>query len=435
MNIFNKNQNLSTILLILIISYGVFSPIFSTYFFMEDFYFLHLTNLNNINANGFLKIFSPEKDSIYRPISQQLLFFVLQVLLPLKPFLFALVFYFVHVLNSWLVLKLFDNLLKNKLSAFWLSLTFVCSPIFFTGLFSMVTSHFMVGLTFFLIGILVWMREKLPLHKKSMFMFILLALAVFSSEYTAVLPIIVLIVFGLSWKKIVALSPSLLLICGVVLINYFFAGENNADFNIALTAALQLMKWYLLRGFGLPEGIKNGTLVEQNIIYGLFVVLIFIVGCGIVKNWRNIAQERLGVSKYLAWVVVGCLPFLFLPNHLNPIYFSISLIGFLLIIGLLLKKTYLIAVYAIISLIISFFSVRLMMDTHWMTRRSKLVKDTIESISKERIENNFLTLTTENESDLEELKLVMYGDLGPRVMLDQDNLIVKYELERNLENY
>jgi hypothetical protein len=305
---------------------------------------------------------------------------------------------------------------------------YLVSALHFVGLFSITGSYFVIGMLFSLLSAIYWF--KFMVNKKLNYYFLSLALfvlGIFSAEVAASLPFIFFILYPRR-KTIVYLLPLVFIICGNLLINYFLAGApKTAAFSLQFSAFPSVFKWYLLRAMGLPEGVRNGYQWEKSIVYVGFIALVMILTIGL---WRNKVYWLKKYKKLLpniAWILIGALPFYFMPNHLNPIYFSLAFIGFLLLINQILPR-HLLITYVLIYIFISFFSVNLLFHTHWTVRRSNLAKEWVDKIGESKIKptNDTIVLSTADKPTLDDLKITLNGNRAMQLFFNNDQLKTIY---------
>ncbi len=414
------------IIISILLAFIFFYRIFFGYFFMDDWYFLQVNRANSWVE--LIQIFEPVKNIPYRPISQQLFYLVSQKIFGLNPLPYHVVILAIHMVNSLLVDQIVKQLGKQKATARLLSLMYLVSALHFVGVFSITGSYFVIGMLFSLLSIKYWLkfRENKKLNYY-FFSLVLFVLGVFSAEVAASLLFIFFILYP-KRKTIIHLLPFIFIVCSNLLINYFIAGApKTAAFNLRLSAFPSVFKWYLLRALGLPEGVKNGYQWEKSIIYIGFIAL---MGILIISLWKNKAYWLKKYKKLftnIMWVLIGALPFYFLPNHLNPIYFSLAFVGFLLLINQILSDKLLFA-YAIIYIFISFFSVHLLFHTHWTVRRSNLAKEWINKIRESKIKpaNNTIVLSSTDKPTLDDLEITLNGDRAMQLFFNNNQLKTIY---------
>ncbi len=407
------------------------------YFFMDDFYFLSISQASSLK--DFFALFKPIANIPYRPISQQLFFFSFQNIFGLKPLPFYFFILFIHFINSCLIYKISSEFVENKIKVKLISLLYFISSLHFVGLYSITGSYIVFGLFYFLFSFWFWLKfEK---EKKKWFYFLSLLffiLSILSAEIGFSLPILIYL-FSKVKHKLQKLIPYGLIIGLNVLINYFFAGAPETQaFSLQLGSFPAAFRWYILRAFGLPEGVKNGYLWEKRVIYTLFLFLLIILAVGLYKWYQTkkgkLLQESRLMIKYLLWIFIAALPFYLMVHHLNPIYFSVSFIGFLFLLERFLKDK-LFFYYAFVSVILSFFSIGLLSHTHWTTRRAALAKEWINKLKPDCDQFNQkgkAEILVMDASLLDELKVTLQNQRALQLFCHNSKLEVVYILTNEL---
>ncbi|PIS09364.1 hypothetical protein COT75_01660 [Candidatus Beckwithbacteria bacterium CG10_big_fil_rev_8_21_14_0_10_34_10] len=421
------------LILLILLAILVYAPIFSSWFFMDDFYFLQISKAANLRE--FFLFFKPILGIPFRPVSQQIFFFTFQRIFGLRVLPFFIFTFLIHILSAWLVYKIGRCFVKERIKAKLISLMYVISPIFYMGLYSLTGSYVLFGILYFLLSFWLWLRfeneKRNWLYFLSLLFFIL---AIFSSEIAFSLPILIFL-FSKYKNKLKRITPYGIIIVSNLLINYFFAGAPETQaFSFKFSSFPSVFRWYILRAFGLPEGVKNGYLWETRLIYALFFILLTLLTAGLYKWYqakKEIFKKELKlILKYLLWIFVSALPFYFMPYHLNPIYFSISFIGFLFLLEKILDKKFF-YFYLFISIIISFFSVRLLAHTHWTARRASLAKDWITRTRTNCSyynSNNKVDILMEEEGLAEELMITLQKDRALQLFCQNEDLKVIYKV-------
>lgn len=409
----------------------VYHRLFSSYFFMDDFFFLNLTKTQM--AKGLLHFFVPVRYIPYRPLSQQFFFFPLFKLFGLNPFPFHIVVLCFHIVNAILVFRILRMITKNKTKAQLLSILYVVSPLHFVGLYSLTGSYIIFGMFHFLVSFWFWLRfEKSSRKLQYILSLVFFILGILSAEIIAVLPVLIWI---MSKKKIInrffLTIPHLVIIFFSLLINIFYAGSpQSGAFRYYPFTFFSSFRWYVLRSFGLPEGIKNGNIVLQTIVL-LFFLLFFVMICSGLFLKRTLLFNRLKEKiKYTGWIFIGSLPYILMSQHLNPIYFSSAFIGVLLLFSTFFSKSILTGV-VLVYVLLSFFSIQLLSDTHWTVRRSNLSKSLVGGNSNKKVDlfNNVITLYFHSQSDLDEAKVTLQDQLAFRLVYNDGNIKTQYVLD------
>lgn len=407
----------------------VYRGIFNGFFFMDDFYFLSISQAHSLAE--FIKLLIPIRFTPYRPVSQQLFFFTFDKIFGLNPLPYHIFIMIIHIINSYLVYKICSQIIKQKSTCRIISLMYVVSPIHFIGLFSITGSYVIFGLFYTWLSIWLWLKFE-SAHKPRFYLFSLASfiLAVFSAEISAGLILVIFLISKLK-KKIILLLPFGLLILINLIINKFWAGAPQNDaFSFQLKSLPQTFRWYLLRALGLPEGIKNGYWWEKLSLYLGLIFFIIVIIYSTIKNRKILYQKRISLLKYLLWIIVGAIPYYFMSNHLNPIYFSLSLVGFFLLISTIILEKY-IKITLFIFIAMSIVGVNLLFHTHWTVNRSNLAKTWVTKIfaHPENDKENQLVIKVPNADFRDELMITLSNSRAGQLFLKRSTLSVEYELE------
>jgi len=417
-------------LLILSLVIIIYFPVLSGFFFMDDFYFLSISQADNLRS--FLNFFKPIKYIPYRPFSQQMFFFPLQKFFGLKPFYFHFLIVFVHGVNSFLLYKIIRKMTKDDFKAKLISLMYSSASLHFVGLFSITGSYIIFGIFYFLISLLMWQNfEKNNQKKLYLLSLLFFFLAIFSAEIAFSLPLIILLFAKKDKFKFVI--PHFFLISFNLIINKLWAGApKTKSFQLQFNRILSTLKWYFLRFLGLPEGIRNGYQWEKKLIYGGVFCLVSLILFALFKKRKLLLQNKKEFIRYFGWCLIGSFPFVLMPDHLNPIYFSVSFIAFLLFLSKILSKK-IFFIYSFIFIVISFLSVRLLLHTHWTVRRSRLAEQKTYQLKKncKHYNKTGQVMITAPDSDAEqEIKITLNNNLAMQLFCKNKNLKTIYKMDK-----
>lgn len=397
---------------------------------MDDFYFLQISQADNIGE--FINLFKPIKFIPYRPVSQQLFFFPFQKLFGLNPLPFHMMIFLIHLINSYLLYLLGKRLVKDLFKARLISLMYLIAALHFVSLYSITGSYITFGVFFFLLSFCFWFKfeekKKSLAYFLSFFAFIL---GVFSAEIVFSLPLLILLVSKLK-NKLRKLVPYFFVILVNISINLFYAGAPKSKaFQLQITSLPSSLRWYVLRFFGLPEGIRNGSTQERSVIYFLFSLLLFTVLASLFYFCRKKKKDLKTIISYLIWIFIAALPFYFMSQHLNPVYGVISFIGFLFLLEKILPSK-LFFVYSFIFIILSFVAVRLLLHTHWTVRRSQLAGHWLNKAKQDCSKYNaqgYAVLLVNDNSSKDELEITLQNDRALQLLCDNRNLKTIYKIK------
>ena len=315
---------------------------FLSRFFQDDFLLLKLSQQNNF--------FAPIANFPYRPVSIQIFYSIGRFLSGDNPAGFHLLSFLFLLGALFFIFKISKSKLATLFYAFNISLF----PLFFW----VATSYFVLA-AYFTFGTIYFFLQKKPW---SIFFFVL---GLLSNELVLVLPALILLVDYRSWKR---LAPFIAVETLYLFFRLQLGFPTASDYQLILspTKFLATFRWYLLRIFNLPEGVRTGV---SPIIYILFFLLVIIFVFVLLKSklsWRLPAFA-------ITWFFIGALPFFFLPNHMSSYYLTLSLFGPAVLVGKLFSKNKKLGVVFFIGyLVLAVFGLDYLSKTHWIILKPTL---------------------------------------------------------------
>lgn len=326
----------------------VFWPTTKTYFSQDDWVFLFY-----VYKRSFFDVFTYHSESIYRPIGQQLFFWLGSIFFGLNSLGYHLVGLGIHTLNIFLLFRLLIICSKksNLSMIFFLLAIYGLNPLHFVALNWLTQIDLEIAVSFSLGSLLIYRKRKF-------IALLLFALGMLSHEITAILPVAMAMLYGLNLWIGIMLGLAGIIGIGKYLINPFPLTQ---DYSIGLEpwALFNTIKWYLLRSLMVPEGVKGlpGFLKYLSSIPVILIMLVF----------------RLRLTRGLMLFVVALTPVLLLSKHSMAAYAVLALALMVIILARDSKKL-LINKYALIlfSLLIGitfFFTIEDIHDKHWSTER------------------------------------------------------------------
>src|SRR2546429_472198 len=334
--------NAYIVLILAAITLIVFYPALGFFFSRDDFGFFPRASYQWWDLQHIL---APYVGWFYRPVSQQLFFYLGYKAFGLNSFWFHLINVFFHFLNSVLLYLIILRLTKNKLASLVGASFFVANrvhlmSVYWISAFSEVGAAFFYFLTF-----LLFLRyldtKKLIYISVSLPLFIL---GLFSKEMLVTIPLVMalyLLIFGKFQKtkgwfiqngKIIA--PSLLLPLAFLIFYKKFVtlptGPYPLDFSpiTAAKAAFRYLAGVFVSSYDQADKVSllNALLVIR---VGIVVGALFLV----VKKFLR-KKKAINLPNYLfglGWFFLTMLPVLFIPAHAFPYYMTIPLLGLCLI--------------------------------------------------------------------------------------------------------
>lgn len=357
-----KRTILIVIISILVGSIVVFFPTLFTYFSQDDWVFL-----SHVYKRPWIDVFHYYPEAFYRPIGQQLFFFINSRLFQLNPIGYHIVALGIHAVNTILLLKILQTFKRLKYLDWLLVVFYSFHPVHLIAFNWLTQLDIEIAATFTLLTILLFERWFFL----SVVTFIA---ALLSHETAAMLPVVLWISKGVlkgqtpPRQGLTFRSRWIALFCSVVivlLLKYLanpFPFHSDYSLGIHPIQLFSTMKWYVLRAFFLPEGIRQLPEYVQ-----IFSVLSF-ASLAATFRWRLV--RGFGVF------VISLLPVLFLSQHVFSVYAVIPVL--LMTIGLARSspehrigrmKTVLVMTLLFVT---SFSISRAVIPSHWTTTRGEI---------------------------------------------------------------
>ncbi len=387
--------NFKTLVILLIITtLIIYYPSLTHPFFQDDFLLLHLSQANSLT--DLLHFLKPIANFPYRPLATHFFYWFLQSLFGLNYVAFHLVTLSLHFINTFLVFRLALYFTKHRHLSLFGAYIFSISATHYMTLFWIATAYFLKGTTFFLAAFLTYLafptsrRRRLYFASLVLFLFGLLTL-----EVLLLFPLLLLLYHLLleplpPLKLLKTLFPFFLLSVIFLLIRLVFSTKPDLpDYQFVFSLqALSTLRWYLLRSFSLPEGIKfiSSKYLHLVLAAAAFLPLLF----SRLTAPSSLPKLPRQLSFSILWYLLGALPFFFLPHHLSIYYLEISTVGFVLLLLFWLQpnlKNTLVSTLIIIVLplffLANFASVRAMQQSHWVSRRGQLAGTIIRQLESQ----------------------------------------------------
>lgn len=450
----NFLKNYWPFLLIFLLILIVYFPVFSLYFTQDDFFHLKMSQANSLS--DFLNFFSPRNPygySFYRPLTTQVYLFLTRSFFGLQPLFFHLVPFIFFLVNSVLVFKITEKLLKNRSRAPLLSgvATFLYAiNASNLGSLAYISNFQEIGMAFFLF-LSFWLYLK-----NQKWAFLLFVLALLSKESAIVLPLILLtyefLIGKKEWKKTLPFW-FILGFYGIFRVAPLASGATGGVYQPVFEPIkiINSYFWYLLWGIGLPEMLIDfvgpGLKIDpkfilfyrreaQTIFVFSFLFLVILV-LGILKSSR---KEKSKEVFFLLWFIIGLLPVVFWPWHKFSYYLTVpllGLVGFIIALSRNLPKVLLgLAVFSLF--LISLTTINLSWDTYWVVTRAKIAENLIDDLKQEYPElPPGASLYFKNDpqypiiigfgNSSTQAYYTLSGENGPQVIYDDFSLKVYYE--------
>jgi len=443
--IFLENWPLFLIFLVVL---GLYYPVFSLYFFQDDFFILKMGRADSIS--DFFKFFSfsnPHGYLFYRPLTTQVYAFLIRSLFGLQPFYFHVVSFIFFLANIFLISKIIEKLLGKRIFGFLAGFLYGISAANLGNL-SYISNFQEIGMAFFLfLGFWCYLEKR----KIALLFFIL---SLLSKENAVIFPLILgiyeLFLGNRRWGKVLPFF--------IILIFYSFFRISSGLPNISeykpIFSPLKILNnyfWYFLWGLGLPEfvvdfvgpGFKvNPKLIiyyrrEMQIIFGALLFFALLWAGAIIKSRK---EEKPKEAFFLCVFLVGLLPVIFWPWHKFSFYLTFPLLGLIGLLVVLLKNLprffWGIAVFSLF--VVSFTTIHLSWRTYWVITRAKISRNLIYDLREKYPsipKGGFVYFKNDPSYPLilgfgrssTQAYYILSGENGPQIIYDDFSLRVYYE--------
>jgi hypothetical protein len=373
----------------------VFHNALFCFFTQDDFTWLR-TATNFQGAKDILQCFIKYNGAAnYRPLTQELFFFINYKLFGLNPVAFHAAALAIHILNSFLVYAIIREIGNNRLSSFAGAVFYGVNATLFISIYwvSAVSESGMA--TFYLASLLFFIRflqeRSVTDYAVSFLMFIA---ALMSKESAIAIPPIMLLTFlylrpKLENKNIInAISMLLPFIVTVIIylairmmtIGVPAEGPYKAGLNFLTLVNLYNYLVWSLNGFQVFEAIADlvgyGYIAPLKIVVGLMSVagLVYLI----------LKQKRAFIFSF-SWFAVALLPVLPFIHHAQNYYVNISIVGISLLIGVAINSfgkqaQFPAIVFVVFCVLLSIMNVRYQEKHLWVTHRAALARTALQDI-------------------------------------------------------
>lgn len=352
-NVFRRKR----LLLVTLISFVLYYPSFSNFFFSDDWFHLRITQIHSIRE--FINFFSfsqtPQFAGSYRPLSTQVFFFIFQSLFGLNPIPYHLFVWGIFVVGLWLLYKVSLEILNSRKAAIIAVLIYGASVTNFTRLYFLSAFQEILMVAFVLGSVLTYLRATSKpngfRHYIGVLVFFILALM--SKETAIVLPGILILV---DWRRrrldLKRLLPVVLmgLIYGYLrFVSLGSIAGQSYVWDFSLKKLGNSLMWYGFWSLGVPEFLVDYVGSGLRVLPRFFVnfsgwayLIIFL--------WISVSLSFMALlarwirTDWQAFVlgmgifVGGLVPVVFLPWHKFTLELGLSMVGIAIVLGQFLKK-------------------------------------------------------------------------------------------------
>ena len=347
----------------------LFYPALSNFYTHDDFFQFRISDAHSLKdfILFFDPIHAPEGWGFYRPLTTQVLYFLVRNLFNFDPLAAHSLALAMFLLVCYLVYKLLLQFTNDKKRSYIGLFLYATSASHFTHLYSIANQELGHAI-FFLISVITFINYMICAEKKYI-LFSLLAFvgALMSKELAVTLPVILVIVYvfirlqkkvKLDLKELIRLvSPfyALLAIYGYLhVFHYGLIGGDSYVWSFSASTALNSLVWYALWSMNIPKMLLDfigpGLNINPKLMlyWSDHITPIFILFSGfcvitfsmiIITLKRKSRQDLILFLFSITWFVLLLLPVIFLQWHKFWEYLTLPLIGIVLVLSQLIVKT------------------------------------------------------------------------------------------------
>ncbi|OGG16293.1 hypothetical protein A3D77_02435 [Candidatus Gottesmanbacteria bacterium RIFCSPHIGHO2_02_FULL_39_11] len=385
---------------IILLSFFLFFPSFSTYFHQDDF--THMTYSDTFSkVISSFNLFAKGDFPFYRPIPTQVYFYFLKHFFGLNPFPYHAVNFILFILNILILYRLSTYLTKSSQAGIFSSLFYAVNSTHIAPLFSPAYCHELFLVFFGLLSVYSLATNKTG---RSILFFIL---ALMSKETAVVLPGILILTYIYEKKKIPSKSEfkklGIFILLSVIYflahaIFYGFASSSSYKVIIG-KATFQILFWYFLWALSVPNIFIDFLLPHLKIspvwhqvaganssvffiFFGVFAVLLFFL---MIWSIKYVKGSIYTLFYSLFWFVIALLPLIIFPLHKLATEQALALAGLSIYLGSVLSSAFKEkGLFKIISFLMIVFylvhasnSILLARRTHWVILSARQAEKTL----------------------------------------------------------
>lgn len=436
----------------------LFQPALTSYYFQDDWFLFSISRAQNISE--FFSFFLPRGDVIwYRPLGQQLPFYLSFTFFSLNPIPFKIAVFILHIINSCLVYKLLMQFIKKQEFALFGSFLYLTSNSHQIIFYWAATVSFVQAPFFYFSCLLTQIQKR---NKLSLILFIL---GLLSNELLITLPLILTIysrIFKNSKNKIKPFYYWLIGGIYIVLRLIFRPAISTYGFIAGIKQPLITLRNFILWSFNWPEAIQDwfisflrlnplfiNTFKPYVIVFSLVTLLFLLLFIILPLSYLLfIKKQRIprGANFGFLFFLVSLSPVLVFPNHAFSYYIPIPLFGLILFSQSLSSAftkniqvsekiiLFFLVSFSILWLTSSFFNIKLNQRIHWAYKRAKR-----SEILVKQILIRYPSLSSDDTVDIisknaEEDKLVLSDQNAVRVIFGDNKIKTNFISGKSLQN-
>ncbi|NMC36342.1 hypothetical protein GYA49_04830 [Candidatus Beckwithbacteria bacterium] len=391
-----------------LLTFILFYPALNTFNTHDDFFHFNISRAENFKT--FLDFFNPTKTidgwNFYRPLSTQAFYFLIATVFTYNAFGAHLLLFLLFFALLGLVFFFFKEFTKDKSIAFLATFFYGISASHFAHIYFVGSQEIIHGLCY-LTALLFW-TKFVKSSRLVFFYFTLVAtiLALTAKEFAITLPFLMIGIYiwfnlqkesRLKFKHIfLALVPLFILVAIYGYIKIIFQNPAGSDSYLLYFSPRILansLAWYGLWALNLPEMLVDFISFDGSInpnlwlfwskqiipIFTLFGLSFLILIWQFIQACRRQKTQTLHLLAFCVLeFTIYLAPVLFLPWHKFAMYLTIPLLFVSLFVAQLFSiqntKKSLIATFLIVNLLLSWSTLQLTHQTHWISQGAQTAR-------------------------------------------------------------
>ena len=363
---------------LLLLGATVFYRSFTVFFAQDDFILITEFSQNNLTTDVKNAI-GPPDITHWRPM-HNLYFLTTGNMFHKNYFGYHLVIILIHVITGFLIFKIITEIIKRKSASLISSLIYVIHPVHFISIFWISGAATLLGPILFLLSFYTFLKNRINLS------LLFFTLSLLASEAMIFASLIFPVYQYLFTKKLdIAFLKKITLILATFLpLRLIFLTPKTTfeAYPVSLSPKIvSALTYYIARIAGF---IENATAFPVSILLAIW--LLILTGVFIINIKKMFLNFR-AILFFASIILIGLLPFIFLPTHLSPHYMNLSVFGFSAIAALIVSKMRLSVMFLAVAVFVitSTLSSAKIQQSHWVVKRSNIAKHYINSIEDTNI--------------------------------------------------
>lgn len=381
----------------LLLSFVIFLPSFTNFFFGDDWFHLSVIQINSVKEffNFFSLTQNAQTAGSFRPLATQVYFFIFYHLFGLNPLSYHLFNFLVFAANLYLINKLAIIWLDKK-TAPWAIFLYAISATNFVKMYFLSAFQETLMVFFILLSIIFFLREKNVRNQILSLAFFILSLL--CKETAMVLPAI-LLGYQVIYRKwnFIKIFPYLIILGVYLYVRFKLFGKVQGEsyiWDFSPKKIANTFFWYVNWSFGAPEFMVDYVSSSLRVVpkffsdfYGWAYPLLVLMSATIITAVGLVLKQARKLNRntlfFIFGFIVSIAPLLFLPWHKFTIELTLPMVFFCLLLAQLLRgdKSILKYLFIVAFITLNLTSNFLSFSHHYSVSRAKVAKRVFDYIT------------------------------------------------------